>query len=593
MEAITDKEARLLISALQTQVASVQQQLGNVQQTVAILPPVIPVPTPQAVNQIRNGTFSHSVGSWDNDATADDRRYECAWWYSHPLTAAQPMFKNTTTSGNCTLTFTNADVDTGADTITITNHWLDTGMGVQFTTTGTLPAPLVAGTDYFVYRVDANTIKLGASSADLQRVSPVFINLTTTGAGTSTVHFNYTVKQSSHTYYSSGVTNWDWTTGSSRPHGLWSLDALIPGNNIDPGYSFYAIFDCVRTSQYVTAAAGTRIFAGIYHHSTLAGWEFIQAPFEITDTVVGTVTTPTSRDYLVETITDRGFTVSSSVLTEANAPSDTDFGNGARVVLSWRNVLNFGVQTYRIYRNTGGTYRLLKEITTGITTYIDNNSFVSAAGGYPSTDFSALIAYTSTIPDVLGTIPFAGDPLNPLWATVPFAIKIPQNYNKSDSILADGQWLRWGLTAGLDYSIPGCTATFGSSDILAPSGAAIAALVGKSCDIISASFGTQSATISSVVGDTISIFPSSVSLGHGTFDVTVYVYEGGEDGMYVDLAHLSYVAGAAFSPNAEDISPSRGSRRSLRTERRKAAQARAEAGRAATAIRSACSRKRW
>lgn len=82
-------------------------------------------------------------------------------------------------------TFTNTDVNTGAESITITGHGYTTGMSFTLTTGGTLPAPLVVATTYYAIVTDANTIKVASTYANAIAVTP--INLTTTGSGTSTV----------------------------------------------------------------------------------------------------------------------------------------------------------------------------------------------------------------------------------------------------------------------------------------------------------------------------------------------------------------------------------------------------------------------
>ncbi len=58
---------------------------------------------------------------------------------------------------------TDGVIDTTLNTITITAHGFVTGLTVQATTTGTLPAPLLTGTDYYVIVVDADTIKLATT----------------------------------------------------------------------------------------------------------------------------------------------------------------------------------------------------------------------------------------------------------------------------------------------------------------------------------------------------------------------------------------------------------------------------------------------
>lgn len=66
-----------------------QIQSGNIElvrTTVATNTPSTTTPTipGQAVNQIRNGSYAHSVNSWagNTNGTAD-QDYECAYWFSH------------------------------------------------------------------------------------------------------------------------------------------------------------------------------------------------------------------------------------------------------------------------------------------------------------------------------------------------------------------------------------------------------------------------------------------------------------------------------------------------------------------------------
>lgn len=77
-------------------------------------------------------------------------------------------------------TFTSGNVDTTAETITITAHGYATGLNLEVSG-GTPPAPLAASTEYFVIKVDANTIKLATSLVNAN--AGTAINLTTTGTG--------------------------------------------------------------------------------------------------------------------------------------------------------------------------------------------------------------------------------------------------------------------------------------------------------------------------------------------------------------------------------------------------------------------------
>ncbi len=75
----------------------------------------------------------------------------------------------------------NSEVDVTANTLAIPSHGFSTGLKVRLTTTGTLPAGLATGTDYFVIVVDDNTIKLASSLSNAEAGTPVDI----TGQGSS------------------------------------------------------------------------------------------------------------------------------------------------------------------------------------------------------------------------------------------------------------------------------------------------------------------------------------------------------------------------------------------------------------------------
>lgn len=82
-------------------------------------------------------------------------------------------------------TFADADVSVANDTITLTAHGWYTGRKVAATTTGTLPAGLSA-TNYYIIRVDANTVKLASSEANAQAGTAVDIT-GAAGGGTHTL----------------------------------------------------------------------------------------------------------------------------------------------------------------------------------------------------------------------------------------------------------------------------------------------------------------------------------------------------------------------------------------------------------------------
>lgn len=87
-------------------------------------------------------------------------------------------------AGSITVVITDAgvdsEVDVTANTITIPDHGYPTGFKGQLTTTGTLPAPFLVLTDYFVIVVDANTIKLATNLANA--IAGTAINITDQGS---------------------------------------------------------------------------------------------------------------------------------------------------------------------------------------------------------------------------------------------------------------------------------------------------------------------------------------------------------------------------------------------------------------------------
>jgi hypothetical protein len=75
----------------------------------------------------------------------------------------------------------------GTDTFTAAAHGLYTGQVITFTNQGgNLPAPLVAGTRYYVVWISANTYKVAETHAAAIAASPTVVNLSNDGTGTHT-----------------------------------------------------------------------------------------------------------------------------------------------------------------------------------------------------------------------------------------------------------------------------------------------------------------------------------------------------------------------------------------------------------------------
>ena len=513
--------------------------------------------TPQASNLIRNGTWSHSWNSWNNATTGNNGDYEAAYWFSHVDRANVPMQQtdiwSTWVAGTATTqTFASGAVDTANDTISVTGHGLLTGDPVK-TTAASQPTGLSSSTIYWAIRIDDNTFKLASTYANAKAGTAVDITAAASGAYMT----GYPLRSSSHTAFNPRACIWDRNKGQANLNQGHTLDAQLFNFPAQPGYTMYAVILVARKNQYVHAPSTARLTCGIYAKENTT-WQYLQSNFTPTATVVGTVTTPTSRDYRIHFRTDRGFTIQSSSVTVASAPSSTDFTNGARVVISWNPPLKYGVLFADIYRLTGGTYELLESVATGVTTYIDNNSVQASAGGYPAADYTKFVAFSATQDSVLSNLAVDGVDT---WDTLPLAIQVPSSY---DLGLADGttsQWMRWGIT-GLDSSnrfnvqvTDGVT----NSTTTVTSAAAQFQTSGWNGKTITLTSGANvhTTTIASVASTTS--LTLSAACPFTATGVEVIITGGGGDGdILVDLARLSYGENAIFSFNADDFSPSRG-----------------------------------
>lgn len=87
-------------------------------------------------------------------------------------------------SVSATCTFSNSDINLGIDAITITED-VPTGTLIRFTSTETLPSPLVYGQEYYAIRVDATHIKVATNPVNA--AAETQIDLTDKGTGIHTL----------------------------------------------------------------------------------------------------------------------------------------------------------------------------------------------------------------------------------------------------------------------------------------------------------------------------------------------------------------------------------------------------------------------
>lgn len=97
------------------------------------------------------------------------------------------------------LTFAAGSINTSTYAITLSSTAnYPTATPVTFTTSGALPSNIVAGTVYFVIKVDATTIKLATSIANAN--ANVATTISATGSGTHTINKSYVVADNDEIY---------------------------------------------------------------------------------------------------------------------------------------------------------------------------------------------------------------------------------------------------------------------------------------------------------------------------------------------------------------------------------------------------------
>ena len=74
--------------------------------------------------------------------------------------------------------------DSPTDVLTATGHGMINYAIIRFTQVGTLPAPIAANVDYWIFAVTANTFKIAASLASA--IATTSLDLTTNGSGSNT-----------------------------------------------------------------------------------------------------------------------------------------------------------------------------------------------------------------------------------------------------------------------------------------------------------------------------------------------------------------------------------------------------------------------
>jgi len=151
-------------------------------------------------------------------------------------------------SGSISETLTTAGVDTEVnitdDEFTIPSHGLTTGLKGRLTTTGTLPAGVTTGVDYFVIMIDEDTIQLAASLSDA--LDGVPIDITTLGSNGAVNTFTATsVSANVKLRQSNDGINWTDLTNATNI----TVDAVIYLEKVDPTAQYAQVYFTITAGR--------------------------------------------------------------------------------------------------------------------------------------------------------------------------------------------------------------------------------------------------------------------------------------------------------------------------------------------------------
>lgn len=356
-----------------------------------------------------------------------------------------------------------------------------------------------------------------------------------------------------HSTYDPAYCDWDRDSGQVRLQGTKSLDAPFPNNRVvvpNRSVIYVGALIALRNSQ-IRVPSDCRIYAGVWDNTNVApkpDW-ITGTSFAISGSVRGTPATTTERRYKVFAFTDRGYTYLSAELTILAAPSDAAFAT-SDVFLTWRAIP--GILEYHVYRHdiTAAKFRKLVEIGSGINNYVDNGAILPGhdnEGGYPAATSTTPLAFVATRDNELGSLPVDGVEG---WDSLFLNIPIPSDY---DVALTTGeQVLRMGQTKALDREVSDAISTAASNSVSSATAVFTTQDTGRIATLTDAAgavlHGPEAITF---VDATHVTFATAV--GTSNVDATLYITGGGDHGILLDAIHASYVSGAAFAPNADDL----------------------------------------
>lgn len=363
---------------------------------------------------------------------------------------------------------------------------------------------------------------------------------------------NSTLKAVGHPFYDPAYSDWDRSNGWARFQGSTSVDAPMP-TNTKPGLTQYlGALLALNNENYPTVTYimpdDTLIYAGLWD-DTAGQLDWLPGVFDFTFSAIqGTSAGTTERRYKIFARTDRGYTFLSDELVVANAPDDASFTTSS-VYMTWRTVP--GILEYDVYRHdtgTSGEYQLLNSIGNGSTAYSDDGHILKAdVGSYPTPTNTAPIAYVATYPGDLDFVPIngTGD-----WIQLWLNIAIPTTYDMSNTTAA--QWMRLYLSNAMDRSVSDVVTTNGDATVTSAIGSFTSADAGRDATLTDADGNVLDTSIATYTSAN-SVELTDVWPYPNATAVTIYIVEGGDHGLLIDLCHTSFVGRGAFAPNPDDL----------------------------------------
>lgn len=535
------------------------QQYGGVIQGL-LLQQANQQPSPVA-NLLWNGELGHSVFTWNTipppttpgTATETAQNEECQQFYSHNIPATAQDF--TTITSN--------------DQIPLPDHDFTTGCTVDFFNDGdTLPTGLAFSTTYFVYVLNPNVVQLATTAALAFAGTPDVTITAGTGTGTHRIQqvlletnsltstTQNALKTTAHVNYDPHFCAWDSEDGQADLTGTFTVDALMPTNNIDATTPLARVsMIAARRSPYIEIPEESLIGAGIWDN-TSGQRKFLTGDIGFTAQTVGTPGT-THRNFRILLSSDRGFSLLSDEIEIINAPADGAFSSTSNIAMSWKQQAGqLQVSIYEHYDPSGvSEYRLIADISSS-TSFVYEGGYLEVVSGYPTPTGTQLTAtYFTNTGDASD---LAIDGVSAAWDTVNFPIAVPDTYDKANT--TDRQWVRMWMTTAPNLYIPSNVTSNGTTTITVPTGILDVAQYGTGTTSLYAtlevqvfnSLGAQTATstVVSVTNETDIVLADAITTATNQ---QIRIVGGGFHGVLIDKVHLGYQQGTSYAPNALDV----------------------------------------